>query len=92
MSLPLDAGAPLAYVSEQMGHASTTITAEIYIHSLRRNAGFVNRLDTQLDATQTQPEAKEALEKSEISPDVNDSDGGPTRIRTWNQQIMSLLL
>jgi hypothetical protein len=50
-SLLLDAGAPLAYVSEQMGHADTVITAQIYIHSLRKNAGFVNRLDTQPAAT-----------------------------------------
>src|SRR5689334_362312 len=28
-SLLLDAGAPLAYVSEQMGHADTVITAQI---------------------------------------------------------------
>jgi len=90
--LLLDAGAPLAYVSEQMGHASTTITAEIYIHSLRKNAGFVNRLDTQPDATQTQPSPVEASIPSEIASEVIDSNGGPTRIRTWNQQIMSLLL
>jgi hypothetical protein len=47
----------LAYVSEQMGHASTVIAAQIYIHNLRKNAGFVNRLDSQPVATQTQPEA-----------------------------------
>ena len=46
-SLLLDAGAPLAYVPQQMGHADTVITAQIYIHNLRKNAGFVNRLDTQ---------------------------------------------
>jgi integrase len=56
-SLLGDAGAPLAYVSEQMGHASTTVTAQVYMHNLRKNAGFVNRLDSQPVATQTQPEA-----------------------------------
>ena len=69
-SLLLDAGAPLAYVSEQMGHATTTITADIYVHLLRKNAGFVNRLDTQPAATQTQPEVKEAFEKIEIPTEV----------------------
>jgi hypothetical protein len=37
----------------KMGHGSTVITAQIYIQSLRKNAGFVNRLDTQPDATNT---------------------------------------
>jgi integrase len=91
-SLLLDAGAPLAYVSEQMGHASTVITVQIYIHNLRKNAGFVNRLDTQPVATQTQPSPVEASIPSEIPSEVIDCNGGPTRIRTWNQQIMSLLL
>ena len=36
---------PLAYVSEQMGHASTVITAQIYIHNFLKNSGFVSRLD-----------------------------------------------
>ena len=26
------------------------------------------------------------------SPEAGSRNGGPTRIRTWNQQIMSLLL
>jgi integrase len=91
-SLLLDQGAPLAYVSEQMGHASTVITAQIYVHSLRKNAGFVNRLDTQPAATQPQPRPDAIVIPAEISGEVIDSNGGPTRIRTWNQQIMSLLL
>ena len=91
-SLLLDAGAPLAYVSEQMGHADTVITAQIYIHNLRKNSGFVDRLDTQQSATQAQPEANQSVRGNEISLQAIDSNGGPTRIRTWNQQIMSLLL
>jgi len=91
-SLLLDAGAPLAYVSEQMGHADTVITAQIYIHNLRKNSGFVDRLDTQQSATQAQPEANQTVRGNEISLQAIDSNGGPTRIRTWNQQIMSLLL
>ena len=75
-----------------MGHASTVITAQIYIHNLRKNAGFVNRLDTQQSATQTQPTPNATDMTGEIPPEVVDSVGGPTRIRTWNQQIMSLLL
>jgi integrase len=54
-SLLVDAGAPLPYVSEQMGHSSALVTATVYAHALRKNQGFVNRLDTpQVPATQTQ--------------------------------------
>ena len=88
-SLLLDAGAPLAYVSEQMGHADTVITAQIYIHNLRKNAGFVNRLDTQPAATQPQPRPDAPVIPAEISQEVIDSNGGPTRIRTWNGPVMS---
>src|SRR5215472_2280061 len=67
-SLLLDAGAPLSYVKDQMGHSDVAITAKVYAHSLRKNAGFVNKLDQplpQLDATQTQPEPE-----AEILPPV----------------------
>ena len=44
-----------------MGHAATAITAQIYIHNLRKNTGLVNLLDTpQPPATQTQPVAQNA--------------------------------
>jgi integrase len=70
-SLLLDAGAPLSYVSEQMGHASIMVTANVYAHALRKNSGFVNRLDVeivpQLAATQPQPEPEQ-----EILPPVSD--------------------
>jgi hypothetical protein len=41
----------LAYVSEPMGHTSTVITAQLYIHNLLKNSGFESRLDTQQSAT-----------------------------------------
>jgi hypothetical protein len=36
-----------------------------------------------------QPEANQTARCKEISSEAIDSNGGPTRIRTWNQQIMS---
>jgi hypothetical protein len=82
-ALPLDAGAPLAYVSEQMGHASTVITAQIYIHNLAKSAGFVRNRPK----PRRKPSPVEASTASEIPSEVIDER--PSRIRTWNQQIMS---
>jgi len=76
-SLLLDA-VPLGLRQRTNGTGISTITAEISIHSLRKNAGLVNRLDTQ---PETQPKAKEVLE-SENPAEVVDLVGGPTRIRT----------
>ena len=50
-----------------MGHASTVITAQIYIHNLRKNSGFVNRVDSQPFATQTQPEASRKYQAADFS-------------------------
>jgi len=55
----LQTGAPITYVSQQLGHRDTSITLRVYAHWLpdvsRRE---VNRLDTlQPDATPAQPEA-----------------------------------
>ena len=43
-------------------------------------------------ATKCIPAQLEDMSETETPPEVVDSIGGPTRIRTWNQQIMSLLL
>jgi hypothetical protein len=56
---------------------------------------WLNELDPRLlrssggHAGDTQPEG---VSETEIPLEVIDLIGGPTRIRTWNQQIMSLLL
>jgi integrase len=45
-SLLIEAGAPLPYVRDQMGHSSTQITADKYVHLLAgRNVCFIDRLD-----------------------------------------------
>jgi hypothetical protein len=60
-SLLIEAGAPLPYVRDQMGHSSIQVTADKYVHLVPcRNVHFIDRLDTltspQKNATQAQPE------------------------------------
>ena len=94
-SLLIQAGANLSYVKEQMGHSSIQVTADIYGHLIAgADIAWADKLDTpattpQLSATQLQPaetevdaEALQLLEKI----------GGPARIRTLDQRIMSPLL
>ena len=62
-SLLIEAGAPLPYVRDQMGHSSIQITADKYVHLIpHRNVHFIDRLDAkaspQPSATQTQPERR----------------------------------
>ena len=88
----LQAGAPITYVSQQMGHRDASITLRVYAHYLpdvsRRE---VDRLDAlQPNATPAQPEADPAEVKNRAkSLRMN---GEPRRNRTFNPQIKSLLL
>jgi integrase len=74
-SLLIEAGAPLPYVRDQMGHSSIQITADKYVHLLSgRNVRFIDRFDAPKDAqpsaTQAQPRSKgEAGNRSEIQPE-----------------------
>jgi integrase len=88
-TLLLQAGAPITYVSQQLGHRDASITLRVYAHWLpdasRREA---DRLDTlQLSATPAQPKA--------VSDDQMMGDksfvlnGEPRRNRTYNPQIKS---
>jgi len=89
-SLLLDAGAPLSYVKDQMGHSSIATTAEVYAHSLRKNAGFVNKLDQplpQLPATQTQPEPEGEV----LSPVSCWCERGDSNPHGFTRQILSLV-
>jgi integrase len=50
-SLLIEAGAPLPYVRDQMGHSSIQITADKYVHLLAgRNVRLTDRLDALKDA------------------------------------------
>jgi hypothetical protein len=83
-----------------MGHSSIQITVDTYGHLIAgANINWVDGLDRK---TPSQPNATPAqLESSELntpffSPSQTLDDaafiGGPGRTRTYNQQIMSLLL
>jgi len=90
-SLLIEAGAPLPYVRDQMGHSSIQITADKYVHLIpRRNVHFIDRLDSltspQQSATQTQPE-KEPSEVATVSAWCERGDSNPHPLR---DQILSL--
>ena len=93
-SLLIQQGASLAYVKEQLGHSSIQVTVDTYGHLIPGgNIGWVDALDAkttpQESASQTQPASEDF---SPDIPQVLESIGGPTRIRTWDQRIMSPLL
>jgi integrase len=92
-SLLIRDGASLAYVKDQMGHSSIQVTVDTYGH-LIPGAGiaWVDRLDVKMKPQQNATPAQLDMSETEVPPEVVDLIGGPTRIRTWNQQIMSLLL
>ena len=62
------AGAPITYVSKQLGHADASITLRVYAHYLPDpSRKDVDLLDTQLNATPAQPDQPvRALEPSEL--------------------------
>jgi integrase len=65
----LQAGAPITYVSQQMGHRDASITLRLYAHYLPdASCRAVDRLDVlQPSATPAQPEADPAEVMSELS-------------------------
>jgi integrase len=91
----IQAGASLAYVKDQMGHSSIQVTVDTYGHLVPgADIAWADKLDApvtsqQLSATQTQPEESQRdTESSQLLEKI----GGPARIRTWDQRIMSPLL
>jgi integrase len=93
-------GASLAYVKDQMGHSSIQITVDTYGHLIPgADINWVDGLDRkttpQQNATPAQPETEELEDADTGSSELIDyaeNAGGPGRTRTYNQQIMSLLL
>jgi integrase-like protein len=88
----IQAGASLAYVKEQMGHSSIQVTVDTYGHLVPgADIAWADKLDApaaseQLSATHTQPlQSERGAEASQLLENI----GGPARIRTWDQRIMS---
>ena len=90
-SLLIQGGASLAYVKEQMGHSSIQVTVDIYGHLIPgANIAWADALDSttspQQSATQTQ---LTNYADEEESQELVEMFGGPSRIRTCDQRIMS---
>jgi integrase len=100
-SLLIEAGAPLPYVRDQMGHSSIQITADKYVHLLAgRNVRFIDRLDAlkdaQPNATQAQPEAQRGKGSiEEVRPQVIEAEvwceRGDSNPHGFPRQILSLV-
>jgi integrase len=90
-SLLLQAGAPITYVAQQLGHRDASTTLRVYAHYLpddsRRDVAL---LDGQPPATPAQP-AGSPSDGAESGKCFGLS-GEPRRNRTYNPQIKSLLL
>jgi integrase len=70
-SLLLQAGAPITYVSRQLGHKDSAITLRVYAHWLPESTAWkgVDWLDdTQASATPAQPDRKIAVGEHALSP------------------------
>jgi len=84
--LPIQAGAPLPYVRDQMGHSSIQVTADVYGHLLPgANVACIDKLDApitpQLSATRMQPaESDTSVEEQQLIE--NTSAGGGNRTIT----------
>ena len=91
-SLLLQAGAPITYVSQQLGHADPSITFRVYAHYLPDGSQKdVDRLDD--GATGRNPGATRERSSAERGRrNVLKRSGEPPRNRTGNPQIKSLLL
>ena len=92
-SLLLQAGAPITYVSRQLGHRDSAITLRVYAHWLPEVGAErgVDRLDD--DATTRNLYAtRKRLAMGEDRPKWLKRIGEPPRNRTGNLQIKSLLL
>jgi integrase len=92
----LQAGAPITYVSQQLGHADASITLRVYAHYLPDSSAQrgVDRLD---DAVPAHPNASPAHPEGSAPDDAIVAksfvvSGEPRWNRTINPQIKSLLL
>ena len=77
-----------------MGHSSIQVTVYTYGHLIPgADIAWGERLDGKTTQQQSATLAQPVAESERMIPaEVVDLCGGPGRIRTYNQQIMSLLL
>ena len=100
-SLLIQAGAPLPYVRDQMGHSSIQITADKYVHLISgRNVGFVDQLDTPRTPQQSRTQAQLEADGGEGSQKENQlqvvegeawCERGESNPHGFPRQILSLV-
>jgi integrase len=90
----LQDGASLAYVRDQLGHSSISVTVDLYGHLVASaNIAWVDRLDSEISQQQNATPAQ--LNEGETLEDfaeVADNGGGPGRSRTADQRFRKPLL
>jgi len=93
-SLLIQGGASLTYAKEQMGHSSIQVTVDIYGHLIPgANIAWADALDSTTSPQQSATQAQLANHvDDEEPPELVEMIGGPSRIRTCDQRIMSPLL
>jgi integrase len=96
-SLLLQAGEPIAYVKDQLGHSSIQVTVDVYGHLIPgANRGEVNRLARAVDdakVRETATPAQPAVQADgEVVAEVLKKNGAPGVTRTPGTQFRKLLL
>jgi integrase len=90
----LQDGASLAYVRDQLGHSSISVTVDLYGHLVpSANIAWVDRLDRQTSPQQNATPAQLGEEdEQDVSLEVLESNGGPGQSRTADLRFRKPLL
>ena len=90
----LQDGASLAYVRDQLGHSSISVTVDLYGHLVpSANIAWVDRLDRETSPQQNATPAQLDVEdEQEVSLEVIENDGGPGQSRTADLRFRKPLL
>ncbi len=90
----LQDGASLAYVRDQLGHSSISVTVDLYGHLVpSANIAWVDRLDRETSQQQNATPAQlEEEDEQEVSLEVIEKNGGPGQSRTADLRFRKPLL
>jgi integrase len=90
----LQDGASLAYVRDQLGHSSISVTVDLYGHLVpSANIAWVDRLDRETSQQQNATPAQlDEEDEQEVSLEVLEKDGGPGQSRTADLRFRKPLL
>ena len=90
----LQDGASLAYVRDQLGHSSISVTVDLYGHLVpSANIAWVDRLDRETSQQQNATPAQlGGGDEQDVSLEVLESNGGPGQSRTADLRFRKPLL